>query len=41
MDYIDVPGYDPGMQERVPMDRVVLPQFVIERIRVREDFRIE
>jgi hypothetical protein len=35
VNYVCISGHDPGMQEGVPMDWVVVPEFVIERIRVR------
>jgi len=38
--HIGVTGYDPCVQERVPMYRVLVSQPMVKRIRIGQNFRV-
>ena len=39
--HVGIPGHDPGMQEWIPMHRVLLTQPPVERIRIGKHGRIQ
>jgi hypothetical protein len=41
MKYVYIPGYDPGVQERIPMDRSFCAQATKQRIRIGEHLWVE
>jgi hypothetical protein len=41
VNHVHVTGHDPGVEVRIPMDRIFVPQAVVKRIGIGEDFGIK